>query len=107
MVSGNNSVKAEIASLELDLKLLISAELEGSKICSGSRWFERGEKPTYFFFQLKRERSSRGFIPSILNSDDVEVFTRQEIKQADVSIYSLLLLEDFKRYSVDSFFETA
>ena len=57
LVFGDNSVKAEIASLELDLKLLISAELEGSKICSRSCWFERGEKPTQLFLQLERERS--------------------------------------------------
>ena len=53
LASGDNSAKAEIASLELELKLLVSAELEGSKIRSRSRWFERGEKPTRFFFQLE------------------------------------------------------
>ena len=71
LASGDNSVKAEIASLELDLKLLISAELEGSKIRSRSRYLERGEKPTRFFFQLGKERSSRSSVSSILNSDDV------------------------------------
>ena len=81
LVSGDNSVKAEIASLELDLKLLISAELEGSKIRSRSRWFERAEKPTRLFLQPEKERSSRGFISSFLDSDDVEVFTRQEIER--------------------------
>ena len=95
MASGDNSVKAEIASLELHLKLLISTELEGSKIRSRSRWFERGEKPTRFSFQLERERSSRGSISSILNSDDVEVFTRPEIERAHVSFYSRLFSEDF------------
>ena len=34
LASGDNSVKAEIASLELELKLLVSAELERSKIRS-------------------------------------------------------------------------
>ena len=81
---GDNSVKAEIASLELELKLLVSAELEGSKIRSRSRWLERGEKPTRFFFQLERERFSRSSVASILNSDDVEVFTRPEIEQTHV-----------------------
>ena len=95
MASGDNSVRAEIASLELELKLLVSAELEGSKIRSRSRWFERGEKPTRFFFQLERERSSRSSVSSILNSDDVEVFTRPEIEQAHVSFYSRLFSEDF------------
>ena len=88
-------MKSEIASLELDLKLLISAELEGSKKCSRSRWFERGKKPTRFFFQLERERSSCSSISSILNSDDVGVFTRPEIKQAHVSFYSRIFSEDF------------
>ena len=80
LASGDNSVKAEIASLKLELKLLVSAELEGSKIRSRSRWLERGEKPTRFFFQLERERSSRSSVSSVLNSDDVEVFTRREIQ---------------------------
>ena len=88
-------MRAEIAFLELELKLLVSAELEGSKIRSRSRWLERGEKPTRFFFQLERERSSRSSVSSILNSDDIEVFTRREIEQAHVSFYSRLFSEDF------------
>ena len=95
LASGDNSVKAEFASLELELKLLVSAELEGSKIRSRSHWFERGEKPTHFFFQLERGRSSRSTVSLILNSDDVEVFTRPEIEQAHVSFYSPLFSEDF------------
>ena len=67
------------------MKLLVSVELEGSKIRSRSRWLERGEKPTRFFFQLERERSSRSSVSSILNSYYVEVFTRREIEQAHVS----------------------
>ena len=95
MASGDNSVRAEIASLELELKLLFSAELEGSKIRSRSRWLERGEKPTRFFFKLERERSSRSSASSISNSDDVEVFPGQEIEQSHVSFYSRLFSEDF------------
>ena len=53
------------------------------------------EKPTRFFFQLERERSSCSSISSILNSDDVGVFTRPEIEQAHVSFYSRIFKEDF------------
>ena len=88
-------MKAEIASLKLELKLLVSAELEGSKIRSRSRWLERGEKPIRFLFQLERERSSRSSVSSVLNSDDVEVFTRREIEQAHFSSYFGLFSEDF------------
>ena len=88
-------MKSEIASLELDLKLLVSAELEGSKNRSRSRWFEMGKKPTRFFFQLERERSSCSSISSILNSDDVGVFTRPEIEQAHVPFYSRIFSKDF------------
>ena len=62
LASGDNSVMAEIATLELELKLLVSAELEVSKIRYRSRWLERGEKPTRFFFQLEREHSSRSSV---------------------------------------------
>ena len=58
-------------------------------------WLESGEKPTRFFFQLERERSSRSSVSSILNSDDVEVFTLPEIEQAHVSFYSRPFSEDF------------
>ena len=66
LASYDNSAKAEIASLELELKLLVSAELEVSKIHSQSRWLERSEKPTRFFFQLERERSSGSSVSSNL-----------------------------------------
>ena len=51
--------------------------------------------PLVFFFQLERERSSRSSVSLILNSDDVEVFTRREIEQARVSFYSRLFSEEF------------
>ena len=66
LASSENSVKAEIASLELELKLLVSAKLEVCKIRSRSRWLERGEKPTRFFFQLERGRSSHSSVSSNL-----------------------------------------
>ena len=48
-----------------------------------------------FFSQFKRKSSSLSSTSSILNSDDVEVFTRPEIEQAHVSFYSRIFKEDF------------
>ena len=59
LASGDNSVKAEIASLELELKLLVSVELEGSKIRSRSRWFEREVRNPLVFSSSSRGSALR------------------------------------------------
>ena len=90
LVQGDNSVVAEIASLESRLKALTLRDLEGVKVRSRAKWLEEGEKPTRYFFRLERERVERSTVTSILNLDEVEVFTRAEIEQAHVQFYSNL-----------------
>ena len=58
LASGDNSVKAEIASLELELKLLVSAELEGSKIRSRLAGL-RGERNPLVFSSISRGSALR------------------------------------------------
>jgi len=55
---------------------------------SKARWFEEGDRPTGFFFGLEHERIQRIFISSVLNSDDVEVFSSDEIEREHVCFYS-------------------
>ena len=76
--AGDTFVADDLCDLENQLKALTLRDLEGSKIRSRVLWFEEGEKPTRYFFKL--ERVDRNTVTSILNSDDVEVFSRDEIK---------------------------
>ena len=65
--------------LEDELKALTFKELDGSKVRSPVQWLEEGEKPTHFL-KLEHERFERNTVCSILDSDEVEVFTREEIE---------------------------
>ena len=76
------------------MKALISRELEGSKVRSRVRWSEDGERPTRYFFKLEHERVARNSVTSILDSNDVEVFSREEIERAHVRFYSDLFSRD-------------
>ena len=49
---------------------------------------DEGERPTSFFFRLEHERIQRNFISSVLNSDNVEVFSSDEIEREHVRFYS-------------------
>lgn len=51
LVQGDNSVVAEIATLESRLKSLTLRDLEGVKVQSRAKWLEEGEKPTRYFFR--------------------------------------------------------
>ena len=82
--SGDLSVSSEISELESELKALTLKELGGSKVRSRVQWLEEGERPTRYFFKLERERFERNILTSILDSNDVEVFTRKEIERAHV-----------------------
>ena len=94
LTSGDSTVATEISRLESELKALISRELEGSKVRSRARWLEDGERPTRYFFKLEHERVARNSVTSILDSNDVEVFSREEIERAHVRFYSDLFSKD-------------
>ena len=88
LVAGDFSVSSEIRELENRLKELISKELAGVLFRSKARWLEEGERPTRFLFKLEHERIQRNFISSVSNSDDVEVFSSEEIERKHVRFYS-------------------
>ena len=93
LVSGHFSVSLVIRDLENKLKYLVLKELSGVTIRSKARWLEEGEKPSRFFFKLERERIQRNSISSVLNSDDVEVFSHTEIEHEIVQFYSHLTID--------------
>ena len=85
ITSRDLSASSEISELESELKALTLKELGGSKARSRVQWLEEGERPTHYFFKLELN-----ILPSILDSNDVEVFTCKEIERAHVQFYSSL-----------------
>ena len=90
LANNDESASPQIASLESELAALINRELEGVKIRSRAQWLEEGEKPSRYFFKLEKERTEKNRLSSILDLNDNEVFTREEIESAHVSFYSNL-----------------
>ena len=68
--------------------LLISKELAGVLLRSTARWLEEEERPTRFFFRLEHERIQRNFISFVSNSDDIQVFSSEEL---NVNMYVFIL----------------
>ena len=64
--------------------MLIERETAGAKVRSRDEFMEEGEKPTSFFFRLERIRDQKHAVTSILNKEDKEVTTQNEIEQAHV-----------------------
>ena len=94
LVSGDPSVKSEIADLEGSLKALMTEEYVGAKIRSRAKWLEEGEAPTRFFLKLASQRFEKSFVSSVLNSDGVEVSTLPEIMKVHEDFYSSLFAEE-------------
>ena len=90
LIAGDFSVSPVIRDLENKLKELVLQELSGVTIRSKARWLEEGEKPSRFFFRLERERIKRNSIFSVLDSNDVEVFSHAEIQKEIARFYSNL-----------------
>ena len=94
LASGSDSVKAEILDLETALSSLFTLELEGLKIRSRVRWLEEGETSSRFFLHMVNQRREKSFVSSILNSDDVEVFSLEELLTVHEQFYTLLYSEE-------------
>ena len=78
------SVNEETMECETRLKALIERDLARAKVRSRAEWIEKGEKPTSFFFRLKRNGDQKHFIASILDMDDNEVTTQKDTEKVHV-----------------------
>ena len=94
LASGSDSVKAEILDLETALSSLFTLELGGLKIRSRVRWLEEGETPSRIFLNMGNQRRERSYVSSILNSDDVEVSSLEELLTVHEQFYTLLYSEE-------------
>ena len=94
LVTGVDSVRPEIRELEASLNALLITDLNGVKVRSRAKWIEEGELPTRYFFKLQQQRFVKSRIESICNSDDVEVFSHEEIMKAHVDFYANLFSRD-------------
>ena len=79
LASESDSVKAEILELETALSPLFNLELEGLKFQSRIRWLGEGETPSRFFLNMGNQRREKSYVLSILNSDNAEVYSREEL----------------------------
>ena len=86
----DRSVSLEISQVEQDLKSLILADLEVSKIRSRVLLLEEGEMATRFCFGLESKQASQNLVSSIYDENGVEVFSRKEIERAHVAFYTKL-----------------
>ena len=68
--------------LETTLSSLFTFELDGLKIRSMVRWLEEGETPSRFFLNMGNQRRENSYVSSILNSEDVEVYSLEELLTA-------------------------
>ena len=84
----------EIIFTESQLAALTDRISEGAKIRSRAQWLEQGERPTRFFFKLEKEHVEHNHVTSILNSDGVEVSSREDVEKAHVDFYSALFLAE-------------
>ena len=65
--AGDRDQISNVNKLESALEVVINNECEGAKIRSRARWIEEGEKPTRFFFRLKRKRAEKSIFESLFN----------------------------------------
>ena len=86
----NDTLRLGIISIESCLAALNDSAMEGVKTRSRAQWLEEGEKPSRYFFKLEKERMEKNYVKSIYNSDETEVFGREEIEAAHVDFYSNL-----------------
>ena len=107
LASGSDSVKAEILDLETALSSLFTLELEGLKIWSSVRWLEEGATPSRFFLNMGNQRHEKSYVSSILNSDDVEVYSLEELLTVHEQFYTLLYSEEPIDSEVQIFFFTS
>ena len=69
-----------VENLETDLLFLVSQEAEGAKIRSRDEWFEKGEKPTRYFFHLEQKRADQNSFTSLIDANGVEKFSQQDFR---------------------------
>ena len=84
----------EISQVEQDLKSLILADLECSKIRSRVLLLEEVETATRFFFWLEWKQASQNLVSSIYDVNGVEVNSRKEIEHAHVTFYTKLFSKE-------------
>ena len=94
LYSGVVNMASTVENLETDLLSLVSQEAEGAKIRSRAEWFEKGEKPTRYFFRLEQKRADQNSFTSLIDANGVEKFSQQDFETTLVDFYSSLFSKD-------------
>lgn len=77
----NDDEKADLAKCQCELDDMYNNKAQGAFILSKTKWIEKGEKNTSYFFNLEKRRQTRNSISSIYvnntMSDDLEVINKE------------------------------
>ena len=92
LYSGVVNMASTVENLETDLLSLVSQE--GAKIRSRAEWFEKGEKPTRYFFRLEQKGADQNSFTSLIDANGVEKFSQQDFETTLVDFYSSLFSKD-------------
>lgn len=82
-----------IHELEQQINQLVTTRIEGVKVRSRATWFEEGEKPTKYFFNLERAKQDQACI-SKLSTDNGEVTSNEQILAESRRFYEQLYTSD-------------
>ncbi len=77
---------------------------KGAFICSRARWIEEGEKNSYYFFSLEKQRQKKKKIQK-LNINDTIVENQDQINEKIQAFYSNLYKSSFSKVDCDIFLD--
>ena len=83
-----------VVDLENQLSLLISKEAEAVKIRSRTQWFEKGEKPTRYFFRLEKTCGASNSFTSLFDENRVEKNSQDDLEKILTQFYQDLFMND-------------
>ena len=90
MIDGDLTAPNRVRSLESELNTLFKLAIEGNKTKSRAEWLEEGEKPTRYFCNLEKRRVSKNSPSSLLDENDKEVSSQEDLEQVNLRFYQKL-----------------
>ena len=92
--AGDRDQISNVNKLQSALEAVINNECEGAQVHSQAWWIEEGEKPTRFFFCLKRKCAENNIFESLFNESSEEKFSRNDFELIFVEFYKALFSKD-------------
>ena len=90
VIDGDLTAPNRVRSLKSELNTLCKLAIEGNKTRSRAQWLEEGEKPTRYFCNLEKHRVSKNSLSSLLDENDKEVSSQEDLEQVNRRFYQKL-----------------